>query len=131
MSDSNSTTKNQNPDLVMDGKYNFIGQSERLIYIGENWSGNGYWHQFEKVGEAGVWCEMQDDKTHLLEVTQDGTDDSECKEIMIFGGIPRTIEYKIHASRPCSTLNVLKREVEQEGYQHFVKRNKRAHLKCR
>jgi hypothetical protein len=42
------------------GKYNWIGQLERLVYLGHNWSGNGYWHQFEKVDAPGkVWCEVQ------------------------------------------------------------------------
>ena len=30
------------------GKYNWKGQPDRLIYLGRNWSGNGYWHQFKK-----------------------------------------------------------------------------------
>jgi hypothetical protein len=119
------------PELVVDGKYNFIGQPERLVYIGENWSGNGYWHQFEKVSEAGVWCEMQDAEISLLEATKDDSVDGEYEEIMIFGGIPQTVEYKFHAFKPHSTLNVLRREADKKDYQHFVKRNKRAHLKSR
>lgn len=40
-------------------RYNWKNQSERLIYMGYNWSGNGYWHQFAKVGEPNVvWCEV-------------------------------------------------------------------------
>lgn len=47
------------PVMRKGGKYNWQGQSERLTYIGHNWSGNGYWHQFEKVDEPGsVWCEV-------------------------------------------------------------------------
>jgi hypothetical protein len=49
--------------------YNFKDQPERLIYVGENWSGNGYWHQFEKVGEIGVWSELQNADLCLLEKT--------------------------------------------------------------
>ena len=40
--------------LVVGENYKFKNQPERLKYIGKNWSGNGYWHQFEKVGEQGV-----------------------------------------------------------------------------
>jgi hypothetical protein len=31
------------------GRYNWKGQPERLIYVGYNRSGNGYWHQFAKI----------------------------------------------------------------------------------
>lgn len=53
------------------GRYNWKGQPERLIYLGFNWSGNGYWHQFEKVGEPGkVWCEVLDSDLHCIEETR-------------------------------------------------------------
>lgn len=40
------------------------------MYIGKNWSGNGYWHQFEKVGEPGVvWCEVLDNQLSSFEET--------------------------------------------------------------
>ena len=40
-------------------RYNFKNQPERLIYLGENWSGNGFWHQFALVDSPdGVWAEM-------------------------------------------------------------------------
>ena len=52
------------------GKYNFVNQPERLLYIGKNFSGNGYWHQFEKVGEQGIWCELLDSDLHMIEETQ-------------------------------------------------------------
>ena len=52
-------------------KYNWIDQPERLVYIGKNWSGNGYWHQFEKIGEPGVvWCEVLDDQLCSFEVSK-------------------------------------------------------------
>lgn len=58
--------------MKLGGKYNFKGQPERLIYIGNNWSGNGYWHQFEKAGERGVvWCEMLDSDLENIEETKD------------------------------------------------------------
>jgi hypothetical protein len=58
--------------LEIGGKYNFKNQPERLKYIGSNWSGNGYWHQFEKVDEPGiVWSEMQDSELGMIESTVD------------------------------------------------------------
>lgn len=52
-------------------KYNWPGQPERLAYLGRNRSGNGYWHQFEKVDEPGiVWCEVTDSDLHMLEETK-------------------------------------------------------------
>ena len=46
--------------MVIDGKYNWIGQEERLVYLGYNFSGDAYWHQFAKVDSpTEVWCECQ------------------------------------------------------------------------
>lgn len=58
------------------GKYNWKGQPERLVYLGKNWSGNGYWHQFEKVDAPGVvWCEVQTaELSHFEETTPPPTD---------------------------------------------------------
>jgi hypothetical protein len=52
------------------GKYNFKNQHERLIYIGHNWSGNGYWHQFKKVGENKVWSEVLSSDLWMIEETK-------------------------------------------------------------
>lgn len=57
-----------NIKLVRGGGYNFKNQPERLKYIGKRRG----WHQFEKVGEQGVWCELLDDDLHLIEVTAHG-----------------------------------------------------------
>jgi hypothetical protein len=38
-----------------------------LIYMGENLSGNGYWHQFRKENEERVWCELKTADLHLIE----------------------------------------------------------------
>lgn len=47
------------PSLTIGNKYNWKNQSERLVYLGHNWSGNGYWHQFAKVESPNeVWCEV-------------------------------------------------------------------------
>ena len=57
--------------LSVGEKYNFRNQSERLIYLGNNFSGNGYWHQFAKVEEPDVvWSEMLDSDLHMIELTQ-------------------------------------------------------------
>ena len=54
-------------------KCNWPGQSERLVYLGRNWSGNGYWHQFAKIESPGeVWCEVTDADVELLILTKDG-----------------------------------------------------------
>jgi hypothetical protein len=51
-------------------RYNWKGQSERLIYLGFNWSGNGFWHQFALVEEPEkVWCEVLTDQLSSFEET--------------------------------------------------------------
>lgn len=61
---SNLTANN----IILHETYNFQNQPERLKYLGNNWSGNGYWHQFEKVSEPGVvWCEVQGAELSLME----------------------------------------------------------------
>ena len=52
-------------------KYNWINQIERLIYLGNNFSGNGYWHQFAKVETPNdVWCECLDSDLKGIEETK-------------------------------------------------------------
>jgi hypothetical protein len=54
------------------GRYNWRGQPERLVYLGRNWSGNGWWHQFAKVTSPGeVWSEVTDSELHMLEETHE------------------------------------------------------------
>lgn len=56
--------------MKIGGYYNWYGQSERLVYLGRNWSGNGYWHQFAKVESPTiVWCEVLDSDLHMIEET--------------------------------------------------------------
>lgn len=56
--------------MKIGGYYNWYGQSERLVYLGRNWSGNGYWHQFAKVESPTiVWCEILDSDLHMIEET--------------------------------------------------------------
>ena len=57
--------------MKKDGKYNWKGQPERLVYLGFNWSGNGYWHQFALVDDPlkVVWCEIPQSDLHMIEET--------------------------------------------------------------
>lgn len=53
--------------LKRGGRYNWIGQPERLVYL-KRFNG---WHQFEEVGRPGiVWCEVLDNDLHMLEETR-------------------------------------------------------------
>lgn len=56
-------------NFVKGKRYNWKNQKERLIYMGHNWSGNGYWHQFSKVGTSDVWCEVRTEDLHMIEET--------------------------------------------------------------
>ena len=67
MSDSTALTREA---MKRGGRYNWKNQPERLIYLGRNWSGNGYWHQFKKIGDPRpVWCEVLDSDLRRLEET--------------------------------------------------------------
>lgn len=56
--------------MVKGQKYNWKHQTEKLIYLGHNGSGNGYWHQFALVETPHkVWCEVLTADLHLLEKT--------------------------------------------------------------
>ncbi len=56
--------------MKIGNKYNWKHQSERLIYLGHNFSGNGYWHQFAKVElPEVVWCEVLETDLRMLEET--------------------------------------------------------------
>lgn len=64
-------------DLATGEKYNFKDQKERLVYVGFNWSGNGYWHQFEKVSEPNVvWCELSSADLDMIEKTTNSKGES-------------------------------------------------------
>jgi hypothetical protein len=54
-------------DLELGKLYKFRADENELKYIGNNWSGNGYWHQFEKDGYDGVWCELANNEIRLIE----------------------------------------------------------------
>lgn len=58
------------PKLILKkgNKYIFRHQSDVLVYLGRNWSGNGWWHQFAKVEEPTiVWSELSAPDLHLIE----------------------------------------------------------------
>lgn len=58
-------------EMKIGGKYNWKGQPERLVYMGHNYSGNGYWHQFARVESPEiVWCEVLDSDLHMIEETR-------------------------------------------------------------
>lgn len=63
----------QSEDLTLKvgGRYNWRGQSERLVYIGRSRErGQGRWHQFAKVDEPEkVWCEVLDSDLRKIEET--------------------------------------------------------------
>lgn len=59
-------------EMIKGGKYNWKHDKRPLIYLGHNWSGNGYWHQFATVEEPDVvWCEVLTSDLHMLEETVD------------------------------------------------------------
>lgn len=57
--------------MKVGGRYNWVNQPDRLVYLGCNWSGNGYWHQFSKIGDPRpVWCEITDSELPMIEETK-------------------------------------------------------------
>jgi len=53
--------------MKIGGKYNWINQPEKLIYLGKN----GFWNQFAKVGFPEiVWCEVLDSDLKMIEETK-------------------------------------------------------------
>lgn len=59
-------------EFKIGGLYNWKYQKERLVYLGHNFSGNGFWHQFALVGDESnkVWCEVLTSDLHMLEETK-------------------------------------------------------------
>jgi hypothetical protein len=53
---------------VIGKKYNWVNQSERLVYTGKK----GCWHQFAEVGYPAeiVWCEVLDSDLDMIEETK-------------------------------------------------------------
>ena len=73
--------------LIKGEKYNWIHQKERLIYLGLNFSGNGFWHQFAKVETPSeVWSECQPtDLLNIERTTQDALTKQEIKAVRVDG----------------------------------------------
>ena len=56
--------------MKIGGYYNWRNQPERLIYLGRNWSGNGFWHQFALIDKPNeVWSEILDADLQSIEET--------------------------------------------------------------
>ena len=52
---------------VIGGKYNWVNQPDRLVYLGKK----GSWHQFKKIGDPReVWCEVLDEDLPSIEETK-------------------------------------------------------------
>jgi hypothetical protein len=59
-------------EMILHEEYNFKNQPEKLKYLGRNFSGNGYWHQFEKISNPGVvWSELLTGDLWMIELTKD------------------------------------------------------------
>ena len=86
-------------DLVIGNKYNWKNQDEKLVYLGFNFSGNGYWHQFAKVDdlEETVWCEVQTAELEHFELTNGIAVNEFDQELLKLAS-----EYKVHNHHPYS-----------------------------
>lgn len=57
-------------NLLIGNSYNWkCDDNIELIYIGYNFSGNGYWHQFKRADniDGPIWCEVKTDDLDLME----------------------------------------------------------------
>ncbi len=59
-------------DLIRGNRYNWKHDADNvLIYKGKNWSGNGFWHQFDQADKPDVvWCEVTDKEIPMFEVAK-------------------------------------------------------------
>ena len=53
--------------FIVGNRYNWKHQPERLVYMGKHRG----WHQFRKLGDTDVWCEVLDSDAHLLEESRE------------------------------------------------------------
>lgn len=61
-------------EFKIEGRYNWIGQPERLIFLGRCLYPDGFWYQFAKVDDPnGVWCEVRKGDLVRFERTKDAT----------------------------------------------------------
>ena len=58
--------------IVVGNTYNWQhDKSNVLIYMGKNYSGNGYWHQFAQVKKPDIiWCEVLDMDIPMFEIAE-------------------------------------------------------------
>ena len=55
-------------NIIEGDLYNWRNQKERLVYLGCNFSGNGFWHQFAKIENPDVvWSEVQGNELEMFE----------------------------------------------------------------
>lgn len=55
-------------NMVIGGKYNWINQPQRLVYLGKK----GSWHQFALISNpTRVWCEVLTSDLFMLEETEE------------------------------------------------------------
>ena len=69
-------------ELTKDAFYNWKHDPEtRLAYLGHNWSGNGYWHQFALADDPTrkVWCEVTEVELPMIE-QHTGSENENSKE---------------------------------------------------
>lgn len=58
-------------DLKLGGRYNWIGQPERLVFMGRKLYPDGYWYQFAKVEAPDVcWSEVRIEQLAQFEETK-------------------------------------------------------------
>lgn len=54
--------------MKIGNKYNWVHQTEKLVYVGKV----GCWNQFELISKPGiVWCEVLDSDLKMIEETKD------------------------------------------------------------
>lgn len=72
------------PHMKIGGRYNWRGQEERLVYLGKDWSGNCYWHQFALTSKPDeVWCEViAADLEHFEETSTETTVDTKQAQVV-------------------------------------------------
>ena len=58
--------------LVKGNNYNWIGQPERLVYVGRTFCQREFWYQFALVDKPEeVWCEVLQSQLDQFEETKE------------------------------------------------------------
>lgn len=67
-----TTDKEIDMNLILGGRYNWKGQTERLIFMGRKRYGYVLWNQFARIEYPDmVWCEVPDDDLECFEETKE------------------------------------------------------------